>query len=125
MELRRFITDDFYLEATLDGGKIANVVGCSALIEMVEMNMVMVETIKTAMLFEVGKEIFWLSDEEFVIDNLADLLIDYELYCTNCDDMAHPVVPQEYIDEFLDGAGPLPKPLIKYFLKMAGGVHNG
>lgn len=126
MKLLRYVMDDFYLEAIVDteNQRLHSIVGCNAVVEVLELDYVMVTTAKTNMTFKLKEEIHWLSSNDYELETIAELIEDYDAYVKVCLGDGLDTDPAQYIREFEDDVGVLPKPLKQYFLKMtAGGTY--
>lgn len=117
MELRRFATDKFYMEAAMDGDQIMSLIGCSAEVKMVEMNHLQITTAKSVMYLEIDKEVEWISElDNSDIPTIAGLLEDYILFLGNTKEYG--ITPVVYLVEYEECSGKLPEPLKQYFIQL-------
>lgn len=118
MEVKKFATGKFYMEAVMDGDQVVSLVGCLAEVEMVELNHLHITTPKTQMYLEIGVDVEWVSYlDKSDIPTIAELLDDYIIYQENTTEFG-PTPPQLYLDEYEECTGTLPEPLKQYFLKL-------
>ena len=120
--LKRFVNENFYMEAILENGQLKACVGCVVKVEMVELNMVRIQFEKSEQYYTIGEGIEWLADEGAVIPTIEELILDYQMYTQNMYEFDKKITtPDLYVDEYENNVNRLPEPLKRFLLKILEG----